>query len=839
MAESITTDLDVLSKLEEIEMRNCNRGLFVFVPEKQLTQETNLKVRELRRILNRLSSNRLIIWDKGTDTVRSRIGHVLFNLFMSRVVRRTGEQRNVADCKYIRFVKRIPEYMIPLRSTDTLKKLDRILSFVRLERKYGKVVSSSISALARRYPKLSRFQFKGTQQILNCLSRRASTRSVVIVADTGAGKTLAYQLPILLWILRKKLKVYPRRSVNCTAMLVFPRNVLAQDQYESISSAARRIEQEIQKLRLPGQLKKFLKFNIARDFGGIGIEEREQIYNSNPDILITNTETLKKRLLNPLAHKVYKRGIDVILYDEIHLYYGLHGSLVAGLNARLRLLLPKEPVFIGMSATIANPEKHAQRLFAHTGLSVRPVRITDEDDVLIPKAVEHHIILKPRPGRYALGVAIDAVSSLLHNRRDGTHNLRSLTNRERPKSISFSDSLDITGRWTHDQNDLELYSPPIQTRPRTTFHRRYPIYFRPATRDFGDVCRECHSGRGVIAASCQRYLDGRCWYFSNDSGDASRWRNVDGGFILTDNMRSRRLTSQEVTFDEQTDIYDYFTHEIEDRFGNPIDRVQVDNLIATSVLEVGVDFSNIKEIIMYGEIRSPTSYKQKAGRGAREENITDGLCVLTIIPPLPLANFYYRHFHRLVNPSLSPIPLEPGNPDSVRSHAIGCVFDFLARKGIDVFNIIEMKNDERSVEKEFDKALVMLDKKRSEIEKYVEQFTRVLGNPIESLGKKAVGVAKDIIALLTQDLELDGEKKKLITWLFRASRNPGDMALLEERFQRGFNEDILLIDDYSKTQTELEQRFVELDETIKELEGEYIDVLPELKRLVKSLGAKI
>lgn len=836
MDDLTARDRGVLSKLEEIEMHNCNRGRFDFVRENHLAQETGTSIQELRKILNTLKEHRLIIWDRTTEAVKSRIGHLLHTLFTSRVVTRTREQRNVADCKYIRYVKKVPKYVIPLDSRKTLDKLEEFLGFRRLERMYGKVVSRCVSALSKRYPKMTRFQLKGTLQTLRCLSGKATSRSIVIVADTGAGKSLAYQLPLLLWILRKKLNAYPKRSVNCTAMLVFPRNVLAQDQYEDILSLTRLLEEEIRKLRIPRKLKDFLSFKIFRDFGSPSKKERERVYRSEPDILITNTETLKRRLLNPLAYLVYKKGIDVVLYDEIHLYYGLHGSFVAGLNARLRLVFPREPIFIGMSATIASPEKHCQRLFAQTGAHVRPVKITDEEDILVPKAVEHHVILKPRPGRYALGVAIDATSCLLHNRRDGIFTFRGLSNRDRPKSISFSDSLDITGRWTSDQNDLELFS--LQSRPKLRFERRYPIHFRPAAEDFEDACRECHLGRGVIAGSCQKYAEGRCWYFSNDSGDASRWKRVGGGFMLTDNVRSKRLTSQEVSFEGITDVYELFTNELKDRFGNVIERVRVDNLIATSVIEVGVDFSNINEIMMYGEIRSPTSYKQKAGRGAREENITEGLFILTIIPPLPLANFYYRHFHRLVNPTLSPVPLEPGNPDAIRSHAVGAIFDFLAKQGVDIFNVIEMRDDEASVENEFDRAVKLLSSRRKEVETYVEQFAKTVGHPIQNLGSRAVDVCGAILESLTQEFELKGERKKLVTWLFRASRDPHEMSMLEEKFKDTFVEDSRRVKQLSSVQLDLEQHYRELKQKLSELGDEYAKFMLKLKRAIKVLGVE-
>src|SRR2546428_5350884 len=169
-----------------------------------------------------------------------------------------------------------------------------------------------------------------------------------------------------------------------------------------------------------------------------------------------------------------------------------------------------------MSATIAQPEKHCQRLFC---LPTIPNSINDRGDILENKTVERHIILKPRSGRPPLGVAIDSASCLVHSRRDGLAPMRAQTLEERPKTISFSDSLDTTGRWTHDQNDLEFFFPREGLPILGDYHRGYPIYHEPAFAEMGQGCSDCHNGSDVVASLCNHYQRGRCWYFSRDTGD--------------------------------------------------------------------------------------------------------------------------------------------------------------------------------------------------------------------------------------------------------------------------------------------------------------------------------
>lgn len=826
----------VLSAIEELEIGNYNVGEFGFIKIEDVAKLTGLSLEELNRVLDSLRSRRLVIWDKQAG-VKSRIGHIIGCLYLSRAISRTRQLRNVADLKYIKYVKQIPQYIIDLNIESTRKQLDDLLDFSEPEQKSNRVVTSAIAAISTFFPKISQFQLKSTIEIIRALQGKSPTKSIVIVADTGAGKSLAYQLPLLLWILTKKMRSYihGRKKTNCSAILVFPRNVLAQDQFEELTSITTIIEEGISKLTLPSDFIDLLRFRVVRDFGGVSREEKQQMYESRPDIIITNTESLKRRLLDPIAHTIYKNGVDMVLYDEIHLYSGLHGAYVAGLNARLVLALPKKPVFIGMSATIAKPEKHCQRLFA---LRARPILITDRDDVLIRKAIEHHVILKPRAGRPSLGVAIDAVSALLHNRRDGVIRARQMDARERPKSICFSDSLDTTGRWRRDQNNLEFFE--LQPLPKSKFYRGYPIFYMPGLVKFEKACMDCFRGRDVVASFCDFYKEGRCWYFSQDSGDANTWINPVGtSYIPDDNIRSKRLTSQEVSFEQSRNVYDLFTEIIQDPYGNRSDPVPIDNLIATSVLEVGVDFQRIKEIIMYGEIQSPTNYKQKAGRGAREGNMTDGLFVLSIIPPMPLANFYYRHFYRLVTPTMSPIPLEPGNPDAVKSHAFACIFDFFAKQNVDIYNVIELKKgNEEMVQRRFEKALSILEKRRPEVEEYVRRFLGNLGISSRAFVKDAVENCQKVMKLLCREMEIDGEKKKLIVWAFNASRFSGIFANLETTFRTQYHANSEKVLRMGEIERELEEKYQSLRASLKSLGVDYQKIADTLDGIMrKAAGA--
>jgi len=832
---------EVLRKIEEIEARNASLAKYEFIGFEALLDTTGIDDTELHEILESLKQRHLIIWDK-TAGVRSRTAHILFSLLNSEARSRTqAPLRNVSDLKYIRYVKQIPRYVVDLNDSTTRAKLDEILGFDEVESESGSVVSTTLAAIAGRFPRISQFQFRSTLKILQMMVKPGPESNVVLVADTGGGKSFAYQLPIMLWILTKKMRAYlsGQKRVGCSALLVFPRNVLAQDQLDEMTSLAQAIERQIDGLSLPSDFREFLAFRIKKDFGQHPREltaELAAIYGGRPDIIITNTETLKRRLMNPVPHQVYRDGIELVLYDEVHLYHGLHGAFVAGLNARLKAVLPNVPVFVGMSATIARPEKHCQRLFA---LQARPHLVSDRDDILQKWVVEHHVILKPRAGRPPLGVAIDATSCLLHNRRDGIASIRNIAQEDRPKTICFSDSLDTTGRWTRDQNNLEFLEP--RTIPPQDFFRGYPFYCRPASRpnskpSFGQACIACHEGKDTFCSFCEHYQVGRCWWFSQDSGNAGSWVGVGGSsfgnlHIPNDNIRSRRLTAQEVESWQGGSIYDLYRAEVFHFMGRNrvrVDEVDADNLIATSVLEVGVDFRGVKEIIMFGEIRSPATYKQKSGRGAREGNTTDGLFVMTIVPQMPLANFYYRHFWRLVNPTLTPVPLEPSNPDALKSHGFASVLDYLAKRGVNIFNIIEIKEDQAGIEEEFERALNALRHERMGVEQHVREYLRQTGTTDEDIVRRAVDEAEKLLIDLSEHVELEDTRRKFVSWIFMGSRDPHILRSLHEKileeyeYQKGFVQSVAGI------KKEFGEAKENLERILRELGGMYEPIIGEL-----------
>lgn len=816
----------VLNIIYALEESKISLGVFSFFTDVEILKKSDMPRDQLNEILSSLQSKKLIILINNEESevisnanvkylVRSRIGHILWCLQNSKVMKNFDNHdwnMNVVDLKYVKFDKLISKRNQDLQSITHQTYFQEDFD-IRAE---ADLLKGIIERFRREYS-ISSFQLNAMNEILHQLSKRDKSvepQGISIVASTGSGKSLAYQLPLIIWVVSKKINLIKkyhnvnlaRQHGNCSAILLFPRIALSRDQYESFIRIIDIVNDLIDGwIGIDLEKKNYFKIKLRKDFGGTSYAEKITIFKeSETDIIITNTDTLKRRLYDPLAHVLYRYGIDLVLYDEVHLYEGLQGSYVAGLNARLINLVKfghhgnykgRSPLFVGMSATIAQPEKHCQKLFS---LKNKPTIINDDNDEKEKHSTEHHIILKPRQGRIPIGVAIDATSCLIHNRRDGLKqwHLNQGSDEDRPKSITFIDSLDGTGRFVSQLNELEWYNLETQIPVQWPVKRRYPVYHKPLQREETgkSICDDCMTGTDVQVANCPAYSEGNCWYFSRDNGDRSFWRQLQGGTynLPRDNIRSKRVSGQEVSSHSNDSNRLFFREDVRMMpYNHRIDlNESIDNLVSTSVLEVGVDFKNISEIILYGNIKSPASYKQKAGRGAREGNVVDGLCVMSVIYSTPLSNFYYRHFDRLVRPYQSPIKLEVRNPDIVSSQCFATVFDFLAANGIEMYKVRETKEEEKEsyrIKQEYSKAMELIT--QNSVKEYLEKFLTMLDYPKNEIIDLIETTLEHITRLFiqfNQIILMDDKEKTLIDWLSLAPRDANTQRIMEEKFKSEF-----------------------------------------------------
>jgi ATP-dependent Lhr-like helicase len=157
--------------------------------------------------------------------------------------------------------------------------------------------------------------------------------SVLLIAPTGGGKTLAGFLPTL-----TELTATPRDGL-CT-LYVSPLKALATD-------IARNLTRPVQEMRLP--------VSIETRTGDTPANRRARQRAAPPNILLTTPESLAVLLTLPDAPAVFA-GLSSVVMDEAHALAGTkRGDQLALCVSRLMTLAPRCRR-IGLSATVAHPE---------------------------------------------------------------------------------------------------------------------------------------------------------------------------------------------------------------------------------------------------------------------------------------------------------------------------------------------------------------------------------------------------------------------------------------------------------------------------------------------------
>jgi ATP-dependent Lhr-like helicase len=170
---------------------------------------------------------------------------------------------------------------------------------------------------------------------LELLAKARAGRSVLLIAPTGAGKTLAGFLPTLV-----ELAVASRRTGGLHTLYISPLKALAVD-------IARNLERPVAEMRLPVRLE--------TRTGDTPVSKRQRQRRDPPDILLTTPEQLA--LLLASADAPYLLGsLKRVILDELHsLVTSKRGDLLSLGLARLFRIAP-QLTSVGLSATVAEPD---------------------------------------------------------------------------------------------------------------------------------------------------------------------------------------------------------------------------------------------------------------------------------------------------------------------------------------------------------------------------------------------------------------------------------------------------------------------------------------------------
>ena len=205
---------------------------------------------------------------------------------------------------------------------------------------------------------------------LALVAKSRERRSSLLIAPTGAGKTLAGFLPSLIALSEPDAR--PKAGAGLRTLYISPLKALAED---------------ISRNLLAPVLEMGLKISIETRTGDTSVAKRARQRVKPPQILLTTPEQVALMLSGPDAGYVFA-DLDTIILDELHaLAPSKRGDLLSLGIARLRAIAP-QLMTLGLSATVARPSE----LLSYLMPQRRPEIARDLADlVMAPKGADPDI----------------------------------------------------------------------------------------------------------------------------------------------------------------------------------------------------------------------------------------------------------------------------------------------------------------------------------------------------------------------------------------------------------------------------------------------------------------
>ena len=177
--------------------------------------------------------------------------------------------------------------------------------------------------------------------------------SMLLIAPTGAGKTLAGFLPSLVSIAtdplrNKKQLTAPKKGIH--TLYISPLKALAVDIERNLEIPVREME---------------LGINIETRTGDTPAHKRQRQKTNPPDMLLTTPEQLSLLIAAKGAARFFE-DLQYVIFDELHsLVTSKRGEMLCLALARLRNYCPGLKT-IGLSATVAQPDELQRWLVAQS-----------------------------------------------------------------------------------------------------------------------------------------------------------------------------------------------------------------------------------------------------------------------------------------------------------------------------------------------------------------------------------------------------------------------------------------------------------------------------------------
>jgi len=545
----------------------------------------------------------------------------------------------------------VEESYLPDFSAVNIEKLREVIANALIREDFDREISARaaeaiINGLRRAgYRSLAVWQFEAIRSILE-----DSESFYVVDAPTAAGKTLVFMVPAVVYAIISKLgRERYRREDRGGALLAYPRKALQRQQLENLLKVLHYVNESlkdlnvrltvavdkgveerreeirggeselleidlgelrgrlIQRRETDGRIKVLLRCLDGRElelkyFIGLVVEpkDRDYILMQHPDILITNPWTIRERIKSSKA--VYREQYikrSLIVLDEAHVYTNVNYlELVAALKLYRSILNENKarPKYILSSATILLESKSELARWIWGICKDPDCRNIDVDpydvkllDYFKLEPSNPNTLLKVSvtllPYRLSIETIVQGVLQVLAT---------ALTSRSL-KSIVFVDSVS-------EVSTLMKYV-------KTIFHDRSGVEI--CDHILSIRCRD-HSNSKVTTDVVRKPISGKY-------GDYS-WSHLWGYDLLKGSYTIDRLlesirNSLGLIREHHGALTDDLRREIEQGFA--ADKYKI--LIATSTLDLGVDFGDVTFVVQYKPPSSDEALIQRLGRAGRSD----------------------------------------------------------------------------------------------------------------------------------------------------------------------------------------------------------------------------
>lgn len=615
--------------------------------------------------------------------------------------------------------------------------------------------------------RLSGFQYRTIVKILSdykdlSINPRLKEKNIVLVAETGAGKTEAYFIPLVLQTIIGKLVgnapkigtiiVYPRISLALNQTYRFTSYLYELNQHLKNSNKLvlgldigyvprdietleldlkgitefdfrkswERIDEEIfifKPLNCPVIIgKDDLKYRCMRS---IFYDKRKKSFLCDEghtlplwlfkkqaweaDFILMHPDILLRRLSEDyLRNYILTHDIITLVLDEVHLYSHIPGSHMTVIIRRLRNIvkkLNKQLYIITLSATIPSPDSFIKTL---TGLNVKQEDIiTVDEEELSRVSVDYYIFVKPE------------TVSLVNIEEEENENTETVDLKYLQPLSTMIQTLMVV---MHNMKRTALKFKGMGfVDSIDTLIRWYRAQRDAEVKELFKIrvigCKDCTKCTDQYAnGECHIFQSGEMWYFT-------------------------KFDKKSKSLGEKLKI-DYYYSGRRGKLEN------VDVILATSALEVGFDDPSAIAFFQYKAPKSPISFVQRKGRVARSHE--DRPISVIVLPPYSRMDiFTFQNEDYLINAKYNELPITDSNYFVQRAHTTATILDYLS-----VIHHIGISYSEKIGEEKIEKIIELinnseeLDNLRKWLQKAIPIFSQnyLFKRVLEYIEKKLEGV---------------------------------------------------------------------------------------------------